>query len=558
MVSMFSVSFSGLGGRILLPEAALAQTSDPVFVGAGDISNCGRTEDESTAQLLDNIAGTVFTLGDNVYPDGTTAQFNDCHGPTWGRHKDRTRPAPGNHDYHVAGAAGYYGYFGSAASPLDNNCISNCKGYYSYNLGAWHMIALNSEVDHAVGSAQEQWLRADLAANQSICTLAYWHKPRFSSGQHGNIPSVQTLWQALYDYGADVVLSGHDHTYEQFAPQSPTGQADSTRGIREFIVGTGGAGLYPFPTIQPNSQVRNNTAHGVLKLTLHSTSYDWEFVPIAGQTFTDSGTANCVGASGPTPTATRTPTPGPTATSTPAAISTLTPTATKTPTTGPSLTPTNTPTNMPNASDLIFADGFESGSFSAWSSSNTDAGSLSVITAATLIGNQGMRALINDNNVIYVTDDRPNAERRYRARFYFDPNSISMVSGNAHFIFRGLSGTSKAVLQMEFRLSSGIYQIRARLLNDGTTWTNTSWFTITDASHFIEFDWRAATAAGANNGSLTLWIDGVQKASLTAVDNDTLRIDRVRLGAVSGIDSGTRGTYYFDAFESRRQTYVGP
>lgn len=136
IVSMFSASFSGLGGRILLPEAALAQTSDPVFVGAGDISNCGRTEDESTAQLLDNIAGTVVTLGDNVYPDGTTAQFNDCHGPTWGRHKDRTRPAPGNHDYHVAGAAGYYGYFGSAASPLDNNCISNCKGYYSYNLGA--------------------------------------------------------------------------------------------------------------------------------------------------------------------------------------------------------------------------------------------------------------------------------------------------------------------------------------------------------------------------------------------------------------------------------------
>jgi hypothetical protein len=397
-----------------------------------------------------------------------------------------------------------------------------------------------------------------LAANQSVCTLAYWHKPRFSSGQHGNIPSVQTLWQALYDYGADVVLSGHDHTYEQFAPQSPTGQADSIRGIREFIVGTGGAGLYPFPTIQPNSQVRNNTAHGVLKLTLHSTSYDWEFVPIAGQTFTDSGTANCVGASGPTPTATRTPIPGPTATSTPAAISTFTPTATKTPTTGPSLTPTNTPTNMPNASDLIFAEGFESGILSAWSSSTTDNGDLGVSVAGALVGSYGLQAVIDDSNSIYVTEDRPSAERRYRARFYFDPNSISMVSGNAHLIFRGLSGTSKAVLQMEFRRSSGIYQIRARLLNDGTTWTNTSWFTITDASHFIEFDWRAATAAGANDGGLTLWIDGVQKASLTAVDNDTLRIDRVRLGAVNGIDSGTRGTYYFDAFESRRQTYIGP
>jgi len=263
-------------------------------VGAGDIANCSRTQDESTAQLLDGISGTVFTLGDDAYPDGTLAQFTDCYGPTWGRHKNRTRPSPGNHDYHTAGAAGYYTYFGAAASPLDTNCTSDCKGYYSYNLGAWHIIALNSEIDHATGSVQEQWLRADLAGNQSMCTLTYWHKPRFSSGRHGNNSGVQPFWQALYDYGADVVLSGHDHTYERFTPQSPTGQADPTRGIREFVVGTGGAGLYPFPAIQPNSEVRENTTWGVLKLTLHATSYNWEFVPIAGQTFTDSGSANCV------------------------------------------------------------------------------------------------------------------------------------------------------------------------------------------------------------------------------------------------------------------------
>jgi hypothetical protein len=318
--SMFVVfTVSGLGSLTPLAGPVLAQTGDPVFVGAGDIANCGRTQDEATAKLLDNISGTVFTTGDNVYPDGTLTQFNDCYGPTWGRHKNRTKPVPGNHDYHVSGAGGYFDYFGAAAG-------DRSKGYYSYNLGAWHIMALNSEIAQGAGSAQEQWLRSDLAANPKTCTLAYWHKPRFSSGQHGNIVASQALWQALYDYGADVVLNGHDHTYERFAPQNPNGQADPN-GIREFVVGTGGAGLYPFTNIQPNSQVRNNTTYGVLKLTLHSSSYDWQFIPIAGQTFTDSGNANCVG-SGSVPTATRTPTSGPG------------PTATRTPTSGPGVTTT--------------------------------------------------------------------------------------------------------------------------------------------------------------------------------------------------------------------------
>lgn len=313
-VSMFVVfTVSGLGSLTPLSGSVLAQSGDPVFVGAGDIANCGRTEDESTAKLLDNISGTVFTTGDNVYPDGTATQFTDCYGPTWGRHKNRTKPVPGNHDYHVAGASGYFNYFGAAAG-------DPAKGYYSYNLGAWHIIALNSEITQSAGSAQEKWLRTDLAANPKTCTLAYWHKPRFSSGQHGNIAASQPLWQALYDYGADVVLNGHDHTYERFAPQNPNGQADP-KGIREFVVGTGGAGLYSFTSNQPNSQVRNNTTYGVLKLTLHSTSYDWQFIPIAGQNFTDSGSANCVGSgtvptptSGPAPT--RTPTSGPGVTNT--------------------------------------------------------------------------------------------------------------------------------------------------------------------------------------------------------------------------------------------------
>jgi hypothetical protein len=210
------------------------------------------------------------------------------------------------------------------------------------------------------------------------------------------------------------------------------------------------------------------------------------------------------------------------------------------------------------SSDLIFADGLESGNFSAWTSSTTGSGDLSISAVAALVGSQGMQALINDNNAIYVTDDTPNAEPRYRARFYFDPNSITMAGNDNHFIFRGLAGASTIVLRVQFRFSSGNYQVRVALLNDGSGWTNTNWFTISDAAHFLELDWRAATVAGANDGGLTFWIDGVQQADLTGVDNDTRRIDRVRLGAVAGIDTGTRGTYYFDAFESRRQTYIGP
>jgi len=228
---------------------------------------------------------------------------------------------------------------------------------------------------------------------------------------------------------------------------------------------------------------------------------------------------------------------------------TATPTTTPSPTATPIPTPTPTPTPLPS---LIFADSFESGNLSAWTSSATDTGHLSVSTAAAIVGTYGLRAFINDNNLMYVTDDRPLAEIHYRAHFYFDPNSITMASGNAHYIFYGYQGTSTLVLRTEFRFYLGNYQIRVSLRDDGTTWLNMAWVTVSDAPHLIEFDWRAATAVGANDGVLTLWLDGAQQAAVTGIDNDTRRIDRVRLGAVGGIDSGTRGTYYFDAFESRR------
>ena len=240
-----------------------------------------------------------------------------------------------------------------------------------------------------------------------------------------------------------------------------------------------------------------------------------------------------------------------------AAPPTKTPTRTPTATAVPPTTPTQTPTATP-LSDLIFADGFEAGNLSAWSSGSTGGGDLSVSNSAVLVGSFGLQGVINNNTSLYVTDDTPNAEQRYRARSYFDPNSITMTNGNAHYIFYGYSGTTTVVLRVEFRYSSPNYQLRAALLNNSGTWFNTNWFNISDAPHPVEIDWQAATAAGANNGHLTWWTDGTQHANLTGISNNTWRIDRVRLGPVSGVDTGTRGTHYLDAFESRRQTYVGP
>lgn len=263
--------------------------ADPVVVTAGDIADCASNGDEATALLLDQIDGTVVTLGDNAYPSGSASEFANCYDPTWGRHKVRTYPSPGNHEYYTANASAYFEYFGARAG-------APSQGYYSFDLGAWHLIALNSELAVNAGSAQEQWLRADLAAHPTTCTLAYWHKPRFSSGPHGSNANFQALWQALYDYGADVALNGHDHDYERFAPQMPDGTLDAARGIREFVVGTGGVSLYGFVTIAPNSEVRDSATYGVLKLTLHAASYDWQFAPVASTrkpAFTDAGTAVC-------------------------------------------------------------------------------------------------------------------------------------------------------------------------------------------------------------------------------------------------------------------------
>jgi hypothetical protein len=230
-----------------------------------------------------------MAVGDLAYPDGSKENLA-CYDKTWGRVKARTRPAPGNHEFHAAGARPYFDYFGAAAGPKG--------GYYSYELGTWHIVVLNSECKDIggcdAGSREVRWLRADLAAHPAACTLAYWHKPLFSSGSaHGNDPEMKPLWQALYDANAEVVVNGHDHNYERFAPQNPDGGSDAARGIREFVVGTGGKNHRPMALSKPNSESRNADTFGVLKLTLRAEAYDWQFIPEAGKSFTDSGTGKC-------------------------------------------------------------------------------------------------------------------------------------------------------------------------------------------------------------------------------------------------------------------------
>ena len=275
-------------------NAALA--ADPVVLAAGDVANCESEGDEQTAALLAANPGSILILGDIAYPDGSADDFEECFDPSWGAHKARMFPSPGNHEYHTEGADGYFDYFGSVAGDPD-------EGWYSFDLGAWHIVSLNSNCEEIGGcsasSPQGEWLAADLAANPSPCTLAYWHHPRFSSStKHGSDDEYEDFWEILDEADADVVLVGHDHGYERFAPQDKDGNA-SANGIREFVVGTGGAERYDQGDAEPNSQLRDDSSWGVLKLTLRPAGYDWQFLAVPGDDLDDSGSASCVGAAGP-------------------------------------------------------------------------------------------------------------------------------------------------------------------------------------------------------------------------------------------------------------------
>ena len=267
--------------------------TESTLIAAGDIASCEESGDEQTAKLvqtmLEKTAATVAALGDLVYPTGKLETYKNCYGPNWGQFLKQTKAAIGNHDYAGGTSQGYAAYFGAAAGP-------NPEHYYSYNLGKWHVIVLNSNCwavgGCETGSKQYKWLQADLEKNPNDCTLAYWHHPRFSSALHGNNNFMQDVWALLANSGVELVLNGHDHDYERFAPLNANGKP-SEKGTREFVVGTGGKNEYPFLITKAGSQIRKTNVFGVLELKLKTSSYDWRFVPVAGKTFTDAGSTHC-------------------------------------------------------------------------------------------------------------------------------------------------------------------------------------------------------------------------------------------------------------------------
>ncbi len=266
-------------------------SGDPVFIGAGDIVDCFNEWSEKTAAIIEKTQGVVFTTGDNAYDSGSPDQFKNCYDKSWGKFKDRTKPSLGNHDYGTLGASGYFNYFGAVAG-------DRLKGYYSYDLGAWHIVVVNSNCIERnrcnENSDQVKWLREDLNAHPTKCTLAYWHHPLYTAGSYkGQLQYMQTVWQTLYDAGADVVVNGHDHNYQRYAPQDANGKLDKEKGMREFVVGTGGKDLYNIPQPIANLEAFNIATFGVIKFTLRAASYEWQFIPVDGQTFKDEGKDNC-------------------------------------------------------------------------------------------------------------------------------------------------------------------------------------------------------------------------------------------------------------------------
>jgi acid phosphatase type 7 len=271
------------------------ENANAVLLAAGDIAECDHQGDEATARILAEYPhATIATLGDNAYQEGTLKEFEDCYATTWGKFKDRTMPATGNHDESTKNAQGYWDYFGSSGGPYD-------KYYYSYDLGSWHVVVLNSDCWRVDGCAsddpQAEWLRHDLEQHPALCTLAYWHRPPFSSGRYGapnETARVRPLWRVLNEQGADVLLTGHEHSYERFAPMDAEGKPDDAKGVRLFVVGTGGGNLRRFenPPL-PTTETRQDDTWGVLKLDLEQTGYHWNFLPVAGSSFSDSGAGSC-------------------------------------------------------------------------------------------------------------------------------------------------------------------------------------------------------------------------------------------------------------------------
>ncbi|MDQ3879892.1 MAG: DNRLRE domain-containing protein [Chloroflexota bacterium] len=558
-------------------------SGDPVIVAAGDIAcdpldpafNAGLGTGSACQQAaVASLAAAehpdaVLTLGDTQYDDGLLTAFNASYGPSWGSLLSLTRPVPGNHDYHTVGALGYYGYFGAAAG-------DPAKGYYSYELGTWHVVALNSNCSSvggcAAGSPQEAWLRADLQAHPTSCILAYWHHPRFSSGPHGSDASAQALWQALYDAHADVVLSGHDHDYERFAPMDAFGTRDQWFGIRQFVVGTGGKSHYAVTGVAPNSEVRDGSTFGVLRMTLRTGSYSWEFRPLGG-TLADAGSAGCDDVDSTDISAPSAP-PQVTAVATGAQRVDLTwvtatddvgvttyeirRNGTTLTTTGPVSSYTDatvfpatsyvyevrardaagnwspftiasqitTPT-LP-AEPPLFSDGFESRDLSAW----TSALGLTVQDVVVGTGNWAGRATSTGAGAsAYRQLAAPEPQLVAKVRFY-----VVSQGANSATLVKLRTGTGTSVIAI-YRSSTGTLNLR----NDASAITTSSGTVVTaGAWHTLEFRARVDAAAGQTE----VWLDGTRIPQLTLTQSlGTAPFGRVQIGET------TTGRTYDIAFD---------
>ncbi|HEY7189249.1 MAG TPA: metallophosphoesterase [Vicinamibacterales bacterium] len=275
MIVFAAITTISCGADKLLPGSGPGPIGETtVLLAAGDIGMCGSIGAAQTGEMLGSLSGTILAVGDMAYLHGTADDFTNCYDPVWGPHKARTKPTPGNHEYETAAAQPYFDYFGPLAGPAG-------LGYYSFKAGDWLVLSINSNIPVGNGTAQIQWIRSELTANTSHCALAFFHHPLYSSGPNGDNARLAGLWQLLYDMGVDVIVNGHEHLYERYGPMTPDGQRNDVKGIRQFIVGTGGAGLYTISRLHPVSEVQV-ISHGLLKLTLSSQGYQWEFLQVSG------------------------------------------------------------------------------------------------------------------------------------------------------------------------------------------------------------------------------------------------------------------------------------
>ncbi len=530
-----------IGNNAVLDMRAIEQTGIRIM---GSYINVSGFEVKGARNAGIGIPGKYITVKNNIVHDNVTDNgIGTCGTSTTGW-----------------SSAVKVGIGGQNITIENNTVYRNCGEGIAITRGVNVIVKNNTVYDNFAPNIYiDNSPYSTVQDNQVYCTGAVLRRD-------GTRPTGIGLGEEFYEgWGAqmhDILVSGNT-------------VRDCSKGIGAFASEVGG-------TFTNVTITRNTVPSGFARPIALSTSPNRNVVVSYNTIYTDMYISDPVGitligntiggVTAPTstspsaPTSTQSaPTFTPAVTATPTTVTSNTatsvPTFTSTPSTVASATSTSVPpssTPIQSGADLIFASGFESGNLSDWSANANGSGDLSVSPAAALSGASGLQAVINDNNALSVTSDHPNAEPRYRLRFYFDPNSIAMANGDSHIIVRGYGGGSTIVLRVEFGFSNGAYRIRAGLLNDGSTWTETNWVTVSDAPHAIELDWRAASGAGANSGGLTLWMDNALQADLAGIDNDTRRMERVMLGALASVDSGTRGTYYFDAFDSRRQNYIGP